>query len=189
MVARQHEMARARGIPYPEVIWNSILSDVLPEFNELGSEQLDEFAFRASRVGRSTAMSRPAGLLLAALGREGFLLGIASNAQGYSVRELQMGLREADLEYSQTFKPDLCFWSFQHGFSKPDPHVFQLLTFRLEARGIAPSEILMVGDRLDNDIKPAQTFGWRTWWLKADPGDQAGDWHDLSRALHLGALS
>jgi FMN phosphatase YigB (HAD superfamily) len=32
---------------------------------------------------------------------------------------------------------------------------------------------MMVGDRFDNDIEPAQKFGWRTWQLTS-PND-AGD--------------
>ena len=57
------------------------------------------------------------------------------------------------------FDPELRFWSFENGFSKPDPHVFRILTARLEARGISPSETLMVGDRFDNDIEPARAHG------------------------------
>ena len=78
------------------------------------------------------------------------------------------------------FDRDLCFWSFEHGFSKPDPHVFQILTARLAARGIRPAETLMVGDRLDNDIEPAQAHGWQTWQL----GPAAdGDWAALARSV------
>ena len=88
------------------------------------------------------------------------------------------------------FEPDLCFWSYRHGFSKPDPHVFRILTARLEARGLRPAEILMVGDRLDNDIEPARAHGWLTWRLaraaQTDvPPPAAGDWVALRRWLAL----
>jgi len=57
-----------------------------------------------------------------------------------------------------------------------------MLTARLEARGISPTETLMVGDRLDNDIEPARAFGWHTWLLAATKptgGQLGGNWRDL----------
>ena len=71
-----------------------------------------------------------------------------------------------------------------HGFSKPDPHVFRLLSARLQARGIAAGDTLMVGDRLDNDIAPARAQGWRTWQLgAASGGETGGDWAALGAFL------
>jgi putative hydrolase of the HAD superfamily len=102
------------------------------------------------------------------------LLGIASNAQAYTLRELSEALATHALGMD-LFESHLCFWSFQHGFSKPDPHVFQILTARLAARGIGSAEILMVGDRFDNDIEPARNHGWPTWHLgRLADGDWAG---------------
>jgi FMN phosphatase YigB (HAD superfamily) len=82
------------------------------------------------------------------------------------------------------FERDFCFWSFEHGFSKPDPHVFQILTARLAALGISARETLMIGDRLDNDIEPAKVHGWQTWHLSAshtEDGQSAGGWDLLLR--------
>ena len=93
--------------------------------------------------------------------------------------ELEQALATCQLGMD-LFERDLCFWSFEHGFSKPDPHVFQILTTRLEARDIRPGEILMVGDRLDNDLQPAAAHGWQT-WLLGRPAD--GEWADLRRYL------
>ena len=78
------------------------------------------------------------------------------------------------------FDRDVRFWSFENGFSKPDPHVFPILTARLETRGITPAETLMVGDRLDNDIEPARARGWQTWQLvSVQRTEQSGNWRDL----------
>jgi len=49
--------------------------------------------------------------------------------------------------------------SFELGLEKPDPAIF---TFALERAGCAPSEAVMIGDRLDYDIRPARLLGWRT---------------------------
>ena len=45
------------------------------------------------------------------------------------------------------------------GLSKPDPRAFKAAVAVL---GVAPSECIMVGDRLDNDIVPAKELGMAT---------------------------
>ena len=52
-----------------------------------------------------------------------------------------------------------CLCSFELGLEKPDPEIFKLA---LERAGCAPSEAVMIGDRLDNDIRPARLLGWKT---------------------------
>ena len=42
---------------------------------------------------------------------------------------------------------------------KPNPAIFQLA---LECARCGPHEAVMVGDRIDNDIRPAKTLGWKT---------------------------
>jgi len=55
---------------------------------------------------------------------------------------------------------------------------------RLEARGITSPETLMVGDRVDNDIDPAQKHGFQTWLLSStDTEKNAGNWKQLSEFL------
>ena len=81
------------------------------------------------------------------------------------------------------FAPDLCFWSFEQGFSKPDPHVFRLLTARLKMRGVRAKHALMVGDRLDNDIEPAKAAGWQTWRFAKQAGEDEGDWSRLGEFI------
>lgn len=49
------------------------------------------------------------------------------------------------------------------GVRKPDKRIFQL---GVEALGLCPEEVLVVGDSLDKDILPAQQLGCRTAWLK-----------------------
>ena len=49
--------------------------------------------------------------------------------------------------------------SAELGLSKPDPALFALA---LERAGCSADKAWMVGDRLDNDIRPAKMAGWRT---------------------------
>jgi FMN phosphatase YigB (HAD superfamily) len=162
VIAQHHEATRARGIARPEVHWPTVVLEVLPELARLSSDQQREFVFRQMQAGHTTRLSAQTADLLRLLRERPCLLGIASNAQSYTLRELEEALAPHGLALD-LFERDLCFWSFDHGFSKPDPHVFQILSARLAARGIAPAETLMIGDRLDNDIQPARAHGWQAW--------------------------
>ncbi|MCC6820196.1 MAG: HAD family hydrolase [Verrucomicrobia subdivision 3 bacterium] len=162
IIARQHAAARARGIQWPEIQWPSVVLEAIPSLARLAAPTLDEFLYRQMQLGRTLRLADGAEACLRQLNDDGILLGIASNAQAYTLRELTAALQAPGLNLS-LFDRGLRFWSFEHGFSKPDPHVFRILTARLEARGIRPAETLMVGDRRDNDIEPARAQGWQTW--------------------------
>jgi len=145
------------------------------ELRPTGWSARDEFLLRQVQASRTIELTAGTAALLRWLRERGLPLGIVSNAQAYTWRELELALAVHGLDLS-LFERELCFLSFEHGFSKPDPHVFRILTARLEARGIRPAEILMVGDRLDNDIEPARACGWQT-WQRTSPSD--GDWAGL----------
>ncbi len=71
---------------------------------------------------------------------------------------------------------DLLVTSAEEGVEKPDRRIFKLA---LERAGCKPNEAVMVGDRLDNDIVPANELGMYTVWIKqgswkyACPGGRA----------------
>jgi len=175
IIARHHAAAKSRGIQWPEIGWPSVVLEVLPLLARLSAPKLADFLFHQMQIGRTLRLAAGAAECLRQLNDNEILLGIASNSQAYTLRELTAALQVTGLNLS-VFDPDLRFWSFENGFSKPDPHVFRILTARLEARGISPAETLMVGDRLDNDIAPARAQGWQTWQL----GPAAnGDWDGL----------
>jgi putative hydrolase of the HAD superfamily len=176
-IARRHAEGRRRGIQWPEIVWPTVVLEVLPNLARLSAEKLDDFLLRQMQIGRTLRLADHAAECLRQMNDNGLLLGIASNSQAYTLRELNTALQGAALNLSM-FDPELRFWSFENGFSKPDPHVFRILTARLETRGISPVETLMTGDRLDNDIEPARTQGWQTWHLitagKATAKDSGG---------------
>lgn len=174
-IAREHTAARALGILHPEILWPDIVAAAWPPVLTLAEPKRNHFLFELATLSRTTRLADGAAATLRTLRQSGLLLGIASNAQAYSLRELEIALEPDGLSLA-LFRPNLCFWSFEHGFSKPNPHVFRLLATRLQALGIQPSEILMVGDRSDNDIAPARAAGWRTWHLH--PAG-SGRWPDL----------
>ncbi len=187
VIEREHAAARARGIAHPEVWWPAVVAEVIPDLAGLEAGRRETFLFQQMQLGRSLSLMPGAAEALRALARNGRALGLASNAQAYTWRELDLHLHPAGLS-RELFAPDLCFWSCLHGFSKPDPHVFRILTARLAARGLTPAETLMVGDRVDNDLEPARAQGWQTWHLTAgaSPETPAGDWPALVRWLEAG---
>ncbi len=189
LIARRHAAAKQAGIVWPEIVWPTIVREVLPEVGRLSATKRDDFILRQMEIGRTLRLAPHAAACLRQLNDAGRLLGIASNSQAYTLRELNSALQGAGLNLSM-FQPELRFWSFEHGFSKPDPHVFRILTARLEARGISPTETLMVGDRLDNDIAPARAQGWQAWQLVSQrQGDASGNWRDLLAWLDLESQS
>jgi FMN phosphatase YigB (HAD superfamily) len=69
-------------------------------------------------------------------------------------------LRELDLP------ADMIATSDDWGVSKPDPDFFRCV---IEASPFEAEEILYVGDRLDNDIRPAVVMGLKTALIRRGP--------------------
>lgn len=180
VTVREHARARAVGIPHPEVFWPAVASEVLPCLAHLTQRQCDDFLFAHAQLVRTISLSPGAAEIISHLHSKGVLLGLASNSQPYTARELELALASSHLS-GALFQPQLCFWSFRWGFSKPDPHVFRALSARLLEQRIVPAQILMVGDREDNDIAPARAQGWQTWQLadSAPALGPGGSWREL----------
>jgi len=176
IIAHEHVAAHAAGIAHPEIYWPDVAAEAAPALTKLSADARLDFLTRHAALVHTVRLGTEAAELLRMLHTRNLALGIASNAQPYTVREFCDALAGAALP-QDLFPPSLCFWSFEHGFSKPDPHVFRLLTARLRAHGITPAETLMVGDRLDNDIEPARAQGWQTWHLAP------GGWQALRDSL------
>jgi FMN phosphatase YigB (HAD superfamily) len=183
LIREDHREARGRGIDHPEVNWPTVMKRALPKLDSLSEAKLANFIFRHAQLSRTLKLMPSCGSLLRRCAQSGILLGIASNAQAYTLRELQVALKRARLNLA-IFQADLTFWSFQNGFSKPDPYVFQTLRARLQNRQIASEETLMVGDREDNDLGPAETVGWRIWQFSpCAENAKGGNWESLARFL------
>jgi putative hydrolase of the HAD superfamily len=189
-VREAHRRRRESGEMFPEVDWREILATVFPALrvvnrNPESPAPREGISERASVLARlhaacsRTCVAMPgAQRVLEQLAARGVLLGVASNAQEYTRAEFTgAGFSFGD------FAADLTFLSYEHGFAKPSARVFTLLTAALAARGIAPAQTLMVGDRADNDLAPAAAAGWRTWQFS----ETRGDWGQLAAALSAGA--
>ena len=65
---------------------------------------------------------------------------------------------------------DLVISSAEEGVAKPDLRIFQIALARADCK---PEEAIMVGDRIDNDIIPANKIGMTTVWIKHGFGGYA----------------
>ena len=91
--------------------------------------------------------------------RQKYKLGIIANQDyGTEKRLVNFGIRSYI---------DLVIASAEEGVEKPDLRIFQLALDRADCK---PEEAVMVGDRLDNDIIPANKIGMKTVWIKQGYG-------------------
>lgn len=93
---------------------------------------------------------------LATLRQKGYKLGIIANQKlGTAERLKAWGLR-------QYF--DVIAASAEIGYAKPDKKIFEKA---FELAGCTAEESVMIGDRLDHDIIPANALGMKTVWIKS----------------------
>ena len=62
---------------------------------------------------------------------------------------------------------DLVVASAEEGCAKPDSKIFEIA---LSRAGVQASDSVMIGDRIDNDIIPANEIGMKTLWVKQGYG-------------------
>ncbi len=92
---------------------------------------------------------------LSSLSERGYRLGIIANQNP--------GLRERLEKWGILRFFDVVVSSSEVGCAKPDSAIFEKA---LKAVGCTPCESVMVGDRLDNDMRPAKAIGMKTVWIK-----------------------
>ena len=128
------------------VVWQFSQLEVMDP--ELQAEVVRRFAGAIRRVAQRNVR------ILGELAARGFRLGVISNGCGNTARLCE------ELGYAPWF--DFVLDSTLVGLRKPDPkfHVHAAAQF-----GLKRSEILMIGDSFERDIKPARSVGMRTVWL------------------------
>jgi putative hydrolase of the HAD superfamily len=145
--ATSHEREIAR--------WRAIVAAVIPEAADVGpifQQLFDHFA--QPSAWKLFDDVQPA---WRALQQQGFMLGVASNYDdrlGAVCRGFDI-LQECPHVY----------WASAVGFTKPHPDFFSRIARRL---AVAPHEVLMIGDELENDILAARVAGWQALHLSRD---------------------
>jgi len=124
--------------------------------NDLKEPMMDELMRRIE--GKGAELQRPypeADAVLREI-KGKYRLGIIANQQ--------VGIRELLKTSGWDGLFDVIMISDEVRLQKPDPTIFENA---LEMAKIAPSEGVMVGDRIDNDVAPAKQLGMRTVRFKA----------------------
>ena len=93
---------------------------------------------------------------LRSLAAEGYRLGVAANQPAATAAVIeQLGVRL-----------DLVGMSAEWGLHKPDPAFFERIARELV---LPPADIAYVGDRVDNDVRPARAAGMTSVFLRRGP--------------------
>lgn len=90
------------------------------------------------------------------LSHEGITLGVAGNQPAGVIEQF------AAMDLPLTLNASSTAW----GVAKPDPAFFRRMADEL---GLEPGEVMYVGDRLDNDILPAQEVGMHAVFIRRGP--------------------
>lgn len=155
-IQADHARSRKRGVDYPEVDIRRIWSALLP----LDQTTVEDFALRFEMIQNPVWPMPELKKTLIRLSEKGVLLGIISNAQFYTpyLFEWFLGARPPSLG----FEPELIFYSYEWGYAKPSPFLFERAASRLAWRGIAPAQCLYLGNDMRNDVVPARAIGFQT---------------------------
>ena len=90
-----------------------------------------------------------------------------------------LGTKERLDEFGVLKYIDLVIASAEEGVSKPDKRIFEIALKRSNCK---PSNAVMIGDRVDNDIIPAKLIGMHTIWVKQGFGQYWNITQEIEKA-------
>ena len=172
VIEEHHAKGRAAGVEFPEVRIGEVWSDAAALWVKRGdlptppegsclSKLAIEYEMRVNPVWPMPGLVET----LQQLRRRGKVLGVISNAQSFTPRLFAAAGGElesiASLE-ALGIDHDLQFFSFESRRAKPGTALYEEAAAALHARGLAPEQVLYVGNDLRNDVKPAAAVGFRT---------------------------
>lgn len=151
-----HKKRRKAGVDVPEVevdrIWMAVLAT---EDRSRARRFAVEYEMIVNPVYPMPGLART----IEGCRARGLALGLVSNAQFFTpwLFSWFLGKRPAALG----FEEDLQIYSYRLGRAKPSPVLFETAVRRLAKRGIAPGEVLFVGNDMQNDVAAAQQAGFQ----------------------------
>jgi len=181
LIAESHERSRGAGVAYPEVVIEQIWQWILEDCRQVGymsgyQEPLLDTGYRVAYFFDASIQHNYLypGIAdcLTKLSHAHLVQGIISNAQFYTPIQLRRLLREElqryTVELEDFFDESLVFFSYELGYSKPNPAAFQKANRILAQQGIKPEEIVYIGNDMLNDVWAAAQAGWQTILFAAD---------------------
>jgi putative hydrolase of the HAD superfamily len=166
-IEAMHADARATGRDYPEVdvveVWRRAMAELGRRglIDPAAGESVDFARLAVEYEARANPSWPMPGLreCLEALRCKGLLLGLMSNAQFYTpaLFEALLGCPPEAFGFDRRLQ----YYSYQYGWGKPSPRLFELAAEALAARTVAPGEVVFVGNDMLNDVLPARRVGFR----------------------------
>ena len=158
--------------------WRQVVEGTFPEFEDtegaLFQQLWDHFA-----DSRSWEVYDDVAECFTRIRSQGIQIGIASNFDSRLERIVNLDPVLSQAEY--------VFHSAQLGWNKPAVGFCDGIGKRL---GLQPNQIVLVGDRLDNDIQPALAAGWQGIWIdREEIGPAAPIPKEVQRIVTLNELS
>ncbi len=157
-IRRSHHKSSA---DFPEVeirdCWDSVLSrDLHQRTADQVAQLATEYECRVNPIWPMPGLAET----LASIHEAGFAMGIISNAQFFTplAFEALIDQNVAGLGFDER----LCVWSYEHLQAKPGRFLYDKAVEGLAQRGIAPGQVLYIGNDILNDIWPASEVGFRT---------------------------
>jgi len=156
-IASTHQSKREKEILFPEVeidrTWMQVLNTRQREF---GRKFALEYELTVNPVYPMPHLEE----LLQTCRSKKIRMGLISNAQFYTpyLFKWLLGAVPEDLG----FHPHLIFLSYQIGYAKPSPELFQRAADALNKMNIQPQAVLFMGNDMLNDILPAKRVGFKT---------------------------
>jgi FMN phosphatase YigB (HAD superfamily) len=146
---------------HPEVdiveIWKRVLAKLSIAGTEAQVRRLAvEFECRANPIGPMPGLAET----LSGLHEAGLQLGVISNAQFFT--PIAIAAMSGKPLIAWGFEAPHCHWSYQWGEAKPGRFLYEQCVDTFAKEGVAPEEVLYVGNDLRNDVWPAQSVGMRT---------------------------
>ena len=165
-LSRHCETLRQRGQKPTEVdfrnIWAQVLRTELHLDRAKHLQQVELFAFLYAITTHRVWPQPELLTTLKGLAEKKTPLGVISNAQFYTPIIVSYFL-ECELSFNTAvipwFEQRLTFYSFQHGYAKPDDYFFIEAKQQLTEMGIDPAATLYVGNDYRNDIDSANRNG------------------------------
>ncbi len=160
------ETLRARGQKPTEIdfrnVWAQVLQKELLRGGAKHLQQVELFAFLYALATHRVWPQPDLLVTVKGLAAKQIPLGVISNAQFYTPIIISYFL-DCELSFSTAvipwFEQRLTFYSFQHGYAKPDDYFFVEAKEQLTEMGINPARTLYVGNDYANDIDSANRNG------------------------------
>ncbi len=193
LIALNHEKLLKKGKTFPEVrieeIWMMIIMMLArhgysTEHLGLGDQREVSKCMAYFYNFHSLGRGMYPGVLSAiqALKKNNLRLGILSNAQFYTPIDMNLFIRDQSNQalddFSELFEDSLTIFSYEIGVAKPNSMLFRKLFDALYELHVLPSQAVLVGNDLAQDIKPAQEAGLLTAFWAGD--DKTAFLHDLA---------